>query len=205
LSPWKKDGLLMDPMCGSGTILIEAAMIARNMAPGLKREFAAEKWPIIDKKVRDEARAAARKAISSDGKLNILGCDIDPERIKDCQVNARRAEVENDIVFTVKDIKELWINQLQGTLISNPPYGVKLASARALSPIYISIHNTFRKKKGWAVFVLTADKRFPNYFKRAKPDKVRKLFNGTIEVNYYQYYAGDGQETDKKEEIEKGG
>ena len=131
----------------------------------------------------------AREAIRPKGSLKIFGYDIEPERIKDSWANARRAGVEQDIVFETKDIRDLWITQREGVIICNPPYGVKLASARALSPIYISFHNTFRKKKGWAVFVLTADKRFPNYFKRAAPDKVRKLFNGTIEVNYYQYFS----------------
>ncbi len=189
LSFWKKDKLLIDPMCGSGTILIEAAMIARNIAPGLKREFAAELWPSINQKVWDDARAAAQAAIRPSGDLKIFGYDIDETRIKDCLVNAKKAGVAADIVFERKDIKDLLIDQPMGNVISNPPYGVNIGSPGELAPLYITINNIFGNKKGWALYMLTADKRFPDFFKRSHPPKVRKLFNGTIEVNYYQYYA----------------
>ena len=95
----------------------------------------------------------------------------------------------NDISFAQKDVRDLWIDQQYGIVISNPPYGIKLAELQELNQIYISLHKTFRKKKGWSIYVLTADKKFPDYFKRAKPDRVRKLYNGNIEVNYYQYYG----------------
>ncbi|MEI6438375.1 MAG: hypothetical protein WCO69_06480 [Candidatus Omnitrophota bacterium] len=124
-----------------------------------------------------------------EGELKIFGYDIDPERIKDCLVNAKHAGVAGDIQFSVKDIKELWIDKPYGVVITNPPYGVKLGSQKELTPIYVSIHNTFKKKTGWSLFVLTADKRFPDFFKLAAPERVRKLFNGTVEVNYYQYHG----------------
>ncbi len=195
LSSWKKDKLLIDPMCGSGTILIEAAMIARNIAPGLKRKFASEDWPKIEKKYWDEARKAAREAIKTEGVLNILGFDIDPDRIRDCKINAKNAGVDKDIVFEEKDIRELRIDKPSGYIISNPPYGVEMGTLKELTHLYILIHNMFRKKLGWAVYIITADKRFPDFFKRAKPDRVRKLFNGGLEVNYYQYFA---KEIEKK-------
>ena len=189
LSFWNKDRLLVDPMCGSGTILIEAAMIARRIPPGLKREFASEKWPAIDKKHWDEARRVAREAILPEGGLKINGYDIDPERIKDSQANARKAGVGADIVFEQKDINDLWINQAHGIIMCNPPYGIKLGSLKELTPLYVTIHHMFKNKPGWSLYILTGDDRFPDFFKRARPDKVRKLFNGTIEVNYYQYYG----------------
>lgn len=189
LSFWDKGRLLIDPMCGSGTILIEAAMIARNIAPGINREFASELWPVIEREYWRQARQAAQEAVVREGSLNIFGYDIDAERIKDCLVNAKNAGVAGDIAFAVKDIKDLWIDKPYGMVITNPPYGVKLGSPKELTPVYVSIHHTFRKKKGWSLFILTADKRFPDFFKRALPDRVRKLFNGTIEVNYYQYHG----------------
>ena len=192
LSLWKKDQMLVDPMCGSGTILIEAAMIARGIAPGLLREFASEKWPAIDKKAWDDARKAAREAILPEGDLKICGYDIDPERIKDSQANAKKAGVGNDITFEHKDIKDLWVNQPHGTVISNPPYGIKMGSLKELTPLYVTIHHMFKNKLGWSLYILTGDDRFPDFFKRGRPDKVRKLFNGTIEVNYYQYYGQKG-------------
>jgi len=189
LSSWDGKSRLVDPMCGSGTILIEAALIARNIAPGLKRTFASEAWPAIEKKAWDDARQAASRAALAGGDLEIFGYDIDPERIKDSRMNARNAGVGEDIVFEEKDIKDLWIDRPLGTVICNPPYGMHLGSLKEMTPIYVSINQTFRKKLGWALYILTADKRFPDFFKRSRPDKVRKLFNGAIEVNYYQYYG----------------
>ena len=103
--------------------------------------------------------------------------------------NARRAGVEGNIVFEQKAVSDLWIDQQYGIVISNPPYGRNPADFQEINQIYISLHKTFRKKTGWSVYILTADKKFPDYFKRAIPDRVRKLFNGYIEVNYYQYFG----------------
>ena len=189
LSFWDKNRLLIDPMCGSGTILIEAAMIARNIAPGLNREFASEKWPTINTAAWAEARRSAQDAITTDFKLQIFGYDISKKSIEACKINADNAGVENDIVFEQKDIKNLWIDRQYGIVISNPPYGVRMADFKELNEIYISIHKTFKKKKGWSLYILTADDVFPKYFKRAKPDRVRKLYNGRIQANYYQYYG----------------
>jgi putative N6-adenine-specific DNA methylase len=189
LSFWDKDRQLIDPMCGSGTILIEAAMIGRNIAPGLKRTFAAELWPAIDRKVWEDARLAARRAILPEGQLKIFGYDFDPERIMDCRVNAKKAGVGKDIVFEKKDIRDLHPDGQYGIVITNPPYGVKLGDPHEMGPIYYALDKALRDNKGWSLYILTADKRFPEYFKRAQPDRVRKLFNGTIEVNYYQYYG----------------
>jgi len=189
LSYWNKDRLLIDPMCGSGTILIEAAMLARNIAPGLKKEFASERWPQIPQLAWSQAREAAIASIDHGFALEIYGYDIDDAMIPACKANAKRAGIKNDIIFAQKDIRDLWIDQQYGIVISNPPYGIKLAEFQELNQIYISLHKTFRKKKGWSIYILTADKKFPDYFKRAKPDRVRKLYNGNIEVNYYQYYG----------------
>jgi putative N6-adenine-specific DNA methylase len=189
LSFWNKDRLLIDPMCGSGTILIEAAMIARNIAPGLKREFASEKWPAIPRYAWHSAKRDAHEAVIKDLPLKIQGYDIDPEAITASKANARSAGVGGDITFEQKDIKDLWIDSQYGIVISNPPYGVKMGELQELNQMYISIHKTFRKKTGWSLYILSADKKFPDYFKRAKPDRVRKMYNGPIEVNYYQYYG----------------
>jgi len=189
LSFWNRDRLLIDPMCGSGTILIEAAMIARNIAPGLKREFASEKWPAIYKSAWRRARREARKAIDSAGQLRILGYDIDESCIQSSKVNAKNAGVADDIVFEQQDVRDLWIDQQYGIVISNPPYGVKIGGYKDINQIYISINKTFRKKTGWSLYVLTADPKFPSYFKRSQPDRIRRLFNGPIKANYYQYYG----------------
>jgi len=191
LSRWRKDGLLIDPLCGAGTILIEAAMIARDIAPGLKRGFASEKWPAIPDSAWREARLTAYDRIDFDPDIKIFGYDSDEASIKGCAINSRNAGVENDILFEQKDIKDLWIDRQFGSIITNPPYGRRMSEYQHLNQIYLSLNKTFRKKKGWSVYVLTADSMFPNYFKRSRPDRVRKLYNGRIRVNYYQYY-GEG-------------
>lgn len=189
LSFWQPDRLLIDPMCGSGTILIEAALIGRNIAPGLHREFAAEGWPAIPAEAWAEARHEAQKAILPSGDLQLQGYDIDPASIEIARSNAAKVGVADDIVFEVKDVKKLWIDQEFGIVITNPPYGIRLAEYQNLNAIYIALNKMFRKKDCWSIYVLTADDKFPDYFKRARPDRVRKLYNGTIQTNYYQYYG----------------
>lgn len=189
LSFWNQDRLLIDPMCGSGTILIEAALIGQNIAPGLNRRFASEKWPGIPRKAWQETRTAAKDTLHNDIDLRLFGYDIDETMILASQANAKKAGVADGIIFEQKDIKDLWIDQQYGIVISNPPYGIKLADYQELNQIYISMHKTFKKKMGWSVYILTADKKFPDYFKRARPDRVRKLYNGPLEVHYYQYYG----------------
>ena len=189
LSFWHKDRPLIDPMCGSGTILIEAAMIGRNIAPGLRREFVSEKWPAIDQNAWRDARHSARKAIDAECDFQLFGYDIDEASIFASKMNAKAAGVGGDIVFEQKEITDLWIDTPHGIVISNPPYGLKMGDYRELNQIYISINKTFRKKKGWSLYILTADRKFPDYFKRSRPDRVRKLYNGTIRVYYYQFYG----------------
>jgi len=189
LSVYEKDRLLIDPMCGSGTILIEAAMIARKIAPNLYTTFASEDWPAIPKNAWEQAREQARRAVDHDGELQLFGYDIDPEMVRASKANAKAAGVHRDITFEQKDVKELWIDQQYGMVISNPPYGMKVGDFQEMNQIYIALNKMFRKKTGWSVYILTGDKKFPDYFKRAAPDKVRKLFNANIEVNYYQYFG----------------
>ena len=189
LSFWQPDRLLIDPMCGSGTILIEAAMIGRNIAPGLHRTFAAEGWPAIPAEAWQTARQEAQNAQRPGGDLQLFGYDIDPASIQIARSNAQKAGVVDDIVFEQKDVKKLWIDREYGIVITNPPYGIRLTEYRDLNAIYVSLNKTFRKKQGWSVYVLTADEKFPQFFKRARPNRVHKLYNGRIKTNYYQYNA----------------
>jgi putative N6-adenine-specific DNA methylase len=189
LSFWDRDRLLLDPMCGSGTILIEAAMIGRNMAPGRRRTFASEEWPAVPREAWESAREEAKAAIDHSGELNILGYDADAAVIAVARNNARKAGVGHDTQFEQKDIHDLWIDQQYGILISNPPYGRRMAEYREINAIYITLNKMLRKKMGWSVYILTADGKFPSYFKRGRPNRVRKLYNGNIQVNYYQYYG----------------
>lgn len=186
LSQWRPDLPLVDPMCGSGTILIEAALLARGAAPGLQRGFAAEAWPAVPAAAWRAAREAAA-ARREEGALQLVGYDVDETAVAVSRANAARAGVAADIQFEQKDVRDMWIDRQYGVLISNPPYGQRMASFQEINQIYVALHKTFRKKAGWSVNVLTADAKFPDYFKRARPDRVRLFYNGRIRVNYYQF------------------
>ena len=189
LSPWRPDGLLIDPMCGSGTILIEAALQARQAAPGLQRAFASEGWPILEAVHWRLAREAAQAARLTGPPLQLFGYDVDETAVAAARLNAANAGVAEDITFAHQDVRDLWIDREYGTLISNPPYGRRLSDYQHMNQMYIALNKMLRKKLGWSVCILTADPKFPDYFKRARPDRVRKFFNGRIRVNYYQYDA----------------
>ena len=187
LSGWRKNEPLIDPMCGSGTILIEAAMIARRIAPGIKRTFAAEHWPSISTDAWESARRAARDAVLPSGAGQIRGFDMDRARISDCLHNAKNAGVAGDIIFEQRDVAGLQLKEEKGTIITNPPYGINIGELGKLPELYQALDQALEKKKGWALNLLTADKSFPHYFKRARPDKIRKLYNGPIEAHFFQY------------------
>jgi putative N6-adenine-specific DNA methylase len=189
LTVWDKSRLLVDPMCGSGTILIEAGLIGRNIAPGLNRDFASKHWPLIGNTPWETAIEEANDVILPKGNLEILGYDIDESAFYNSSLNIKNAGLEKDIIVQTKDIKDLWIDRQYGILISNFPYGIKLGNYKEMNKIYISFHNTFKKKMGWSIYILTADEMFPKYFKRSWPDKTRKLFNGPIETRFYQYFG----------------
>lgn len=186
LSYYRFDKVLIDPTCGSGTILIEAALIARNIAPGINRNFVSESWTQIPKEVWDNARLEAKKAIIKDGDLKIYGSDIDPKSISLAKENARLAGVEKDIKFEIKDISDIKMEEDFGVIISNPPYGERLGTDNEIEFLYEKMGKTFLSNKTWSSYILTAYAYFENAFgKRA--DVKRKLFNGTIETQYYQY------------------
>ncbi len=189
LSYWYPDRYLLDPMCGSGTILIEAAMLAKNIAPGLKRRFASEDWPIIGGDVWKEVRQHAREAQKPFPEPMIFGSDNDESVIKIAKENAIKAGVDDSIQFETKPMDQVWVDRQFGVVITNPPYGKRMAEFQEINKLYITFHKMFRKKKGWSIYVITSDRKFPDYFKRARPDRVRKLYNGPIEANYYQYYG----------------
>lgn len=189
LSFWNRERLLLDPLCGSGTILIEAALLGRNIAPGLQRDFAAETWPVVGADAWQSAREMALAAQDWEGELQLEGYDIDSAAVETAVSNAHKAGVGADIHFEQKALEDLWIDRQYGIMISNPPYGLRMADFKQVNQIYITLNKMFRKKSGWSVYILTADRHFPRYFKRMRPSRVRKLYNGNIEVNYYQYFG----------------
>lgn len=185
LSRFFPDTPLIDPMCGSGTIPIEAAMIANNIAPSLGRSFAAEQWRFVDPKIFSTAKEEARDSCRSD-KLRILGSDIDPHCIDLCKKHAKKAGVMLDWkVRPVKDLATEWHN---GVLICNPPYGERLSDAKAVKALYREMHTVFERIPDWQINVITSNRDFESIY--GKPaDRRRKLSNGGMVCTMYQYYA----------------
>ncbi|MDD3839373.1 MAG: class I SAM-dependent RNA methyltransferase [Clostridia bacterium] len=188
LSFWNKDRLLLDPFCGSGTIPIEAALIGMNIAPGLNRHFASENWPRIDSKVWKKVKTEAFGLIDSNVDLNISASDIDQKAIELASQNAINAGVDYCIDFKTKSVFDLDVNNEYGVLISNPPYGERIGKKSEIEKIYKTLGKKFRSKDTWSVYLLTSDESFENIYGK-KADRKRKLYNGRIKVDYYQYYG----------------
>ena len=185
LSRFFPDTPLLDPMCGSGTIPIEAAMIANNIAPSLHRSFAAEQWRFLDPKIFAEARAAANDVRRND-KLYIEGSDIDPHCIDLCKKHAKKAGVMLD--WKVRPVKELTTERHNGVLICNPPYGERLSDAKSVKALYREMRTVFDRLPDWQINVITSNREFESIY--GKPaDRRRKLSNGGMVCTLYQYYA----------------
>ncbi|HFI0832845.1 TPA: class I SAM-dependent RNA methyltransferase [Streptococcus suis] len=188
LSNWYPDKPLIDPTCGSGTFCIEAAMLAKNMAPGLKRSFAFEEWPWVDEELVAQARKNAQAAVKSDLVLDISGSDIDARMVEMAKKNAFAAEVDQDIVFKQMRLQDLHTDKINGVIISNPPYGERLLDDEAIIKLYQEMGQTFEPLKTWSKFILTSDEQFEQRFGK-QADKKRKLYNGTLKVDLYQFFG----------------
>ncbi len=188
LSNWYPDKPLIDPTCGSGTFCIEAAMLARNMAPGLKRSFAFEEWNWMDAALMEQKRKEAQEAIKSDFQLDISGFDIDGRMVEIAKKNAFVAGVENDITFKQMRLQDLHTDKVNGVIVSNPPYGERLLDDEAIVKLYREMGDTFAPLKTWSKFILTSDELFEQRY-GSLADKKRKLYNGTLKVDLYQYFG----------------
>lgn len=188
LSYWNKDRVLFDPFCGSGTIPIEAAMIGRNMAPGLDRSFVAEEWPRVNSQYWRDAKKEAFQAIDNKTKLHILGCDIDRKSILRARDNAANFGLEDDIAFFIKDFRDAELKNEYGVVITNPPYGERISEKREVERLHKDLGIKFKELDTWSVYVITSNENFEkDYGKTA--DRKRKLYNGRIKVDYYQYFG----------------
>jgi len=186
LSHWNRDRPLLDPFCGSGTIAIEAALLGRNIAPGLDRTFPAERWPLVPQRVWDEARAEARDLALPPLSEPLLGSDIDSSAIELARRHAAQAGVEADVRFEKGDVRQLRTHRKYGCLVTNPPYGERLGDADEIGPLYDEMARAFRRLDTWSLYVLTAYSEFERHMGR-KADRRRKLYNGRIECAYYQF------------------
>ncbi|HWP97465.1 MAG TPA: class I SAM-dependent RNA methyltransferase [Syntrophomonadaceae bacterium] len=188
ISRWKPDRAFIDPLCGSGTIALEAALIGRNMAPGLLRKFDAEEWTVIPLNLWHKARQEARDLARPEQPLGILGFDRDSEAVSMARYHARQAGIGSGISFQRQEINALQSRYQYGYLITNPPYGERLLTREELRFLYQDITRTFTRLDTWSFYVLSADMDLEKWLKR-KADKRRKLYNGRILCNFYQFYG----------------
>lgn len=188
LSFWNKDRPLFDPFCGSGTIPIEAAMIGKNIAPGLDRKFASEEWPRVKKEYWTKARQDAFKLIDNDVELNIMGCDTDKRSILRARDNAANIGLEDDVVFFMKDMRDVDLHQDYGVVISNPPYGERMGELEEIHQLYKDLGEKLNVLETWSTYIITSEEKFESLFGK-KADKKRKLYNGRIKVDYYQFHG----------------
>ena len=200
LSNWYPDKPLIDPTCGSGTFCIEAVMIARKIAPGLRRSFAFEEWNWISDRLIQEVRTEAAKKVDRELELDIMGCDIDARMVEIAKDNAQAAGVAGDITFKQMRVQDLRSDKINGVIISNPPYGERLSDDAGVTKLYAEMGQVFAPLKTWSKFILTSDEAFETKY-GSQADKKRKLYNGTLKVDLYQYF---GQRVKRQEVKQKG-
>lgn len=186
LSRWEPHRPFLDPLCGSGTIPVEAALIGRNIAPGLRRSFAAEDWPIIAQRIWDKAREEGKDLARREQKLDIHASDIDAEAISLAGYHLRQAGVADGVKLKIQALKDVQVSKEYGALITNPPYGERLGDAPQIERLYKEMGELSKKLETWSFFIITSHPNFESFFGRTA-DKNRKLYNGRIETKYYQY------------------
>lgn len=187
LTPWKKDRILVDPFCGSGTFLIEAAMMAANMAPGINRSFLAENWTnLIPKKCWYDAADEANEMVDTSVEVDLQGYDIDEEVIRAARENARLAGVDHMIHLQRRPVSELNHPKKYGFIITNPPYGERIEEKENLPGLYRQIGESFARLDSWSKYVITSYEDAEKYIGK-KADKNRKIYNGMIRTYFYQF------------------
>ncbi len=188
LTSWRKDRPFHDPVCGSGTICIEAALIGHNIAPGFNRAFACEDWAWFPEAIFATARADAEKVADYDVELDILGTDIDGRMIEISKANAEEAGLGDSITFKQMQLKDFTTTKENGVMIANPPYGERLGDEEAVRKLYKEMGQVYRPLKTWSKYILTSDLLFENFYGE-KATKKRKLYNGALRTDLFQYWG----------------
>ncbi len=188
LARWYPDIAFIDPFCGSGTIPIEAALMGHNMAPGLNRDFASSTWPWIAEELWSQAREEARDLINPEKPDYLIGTDMDERALRIARHNAEAAGVGDSIHFQRLEVKELSSSKKYGKLVTNPPYGERLGDDQEIRQLYQELAQIKKDLDTWSFYILTA---YPHLEKAmgGRATKRRKLYNGNIETQYYQYYG----------------
>ncbi|MBO4456583.1 MAG: class I SAM-dependent RNA methyltransferase [Butyrivibrio sp.] len=187
LTPWNGSRILVDPFCGSGTIPIEAAMMAANIAPGMNRNFTAESWThLIPPQNWEDVREEAREEINTDIEVDIQGYDLDPDMVEIARINAKKAGVDHLIHFQTRDIADLSHRKKYGFIITNPPYGERIGDKDILPSLYKTIGNRYKSLDAWSMYLITGYEQAEKFIGR-KADKNRKIYNGMIKTYFYQF------------------
>lgn len=187
LTPWHSDRILVDPFCGSGTIPIEAAMMAAHIAPGINRHFTAEAWTsLIPKENWEDVRQEAREEILTDVDVDIQGYDLDPEMVEIARINAKKAGVDHMIHFQARDIADLSHRKKYGFIITNPPYGERIGEKDILPSLYKTIGERYKALDAWSMFLITGYEQAEKFI-GLKATKNRKIYNGMIKTYFYQF------------------
>lgn len=188
LTNWYPDMPFLDPMCGSGTIPIEAALMARNIAPGFNRDFSCEKWEWVDNetvsKIRDEADSKA----DYDKEIDIMASDVDGNLIDAAKVNAQEVGLLHDIQFKQLAVQDFKTDKINGVVVSNPPYGERLSDKASVIKLYKDLGKVFRPMDSWSKYFLTSDLEFDKSYGQ-KATKTRKLYNGSLRTDYFQFWG----------------
>ncbi|MFD1471276.1 THUMP domain-containing class I SAM-dependent RNA methyltransferase [Companilactobacillus mishanensis] len=187
LTNWHDDMPFVDPTTGSGTIAIEAALLAKNVAPGTLRKFSFEGFDWMDPKILEKEKEAA-KEVQRAPKLDIFASDIDGSMIDLAKLNAHGAGVLHDINFKQIAVKDLKIEGRDGVIISNPPYGQRMSDMEGVRKLYKEMGDVFNPLDSWSKYIVTSDLEFEKYFGE-RATKKRKLYNGSIRTDYYQFWA----------------
>ena len=178
---------MYDPFCGSGTLLIEGALLAHNIAPGINRNFEAQRWGLFDSGVWKEEKERSRSLVKTDTDFVAFGSDIDRRAVDLTLANAKRAGVDNFMRLSVCDISKFAPKTDKGTLVTNPPYGERMLDIKEAERIYRIMGQKFTPKNGWSYGIISPDEEFEKCFGK-KADKRRKLYNGMIKCQYYMYF-----------------
>lgn len=188
LTNWRKDRPFYDPVCGSGTIVIEAALIGHNIAPGINRSFSCEEWEWFDQSVFEEVRTEAEAAVDHDIELDIMGSDIDGTMIEIAKENANEAGVGSSITFKQMQVADFTTEKEYGVILANPPYGERLGEENEVHYLYKQMGQVYRPLKTWSKYIITSDLAFETFYGE-KATKKRKLYNGALRTDLFQFWG----------------
>ncbi|MBO0448585.1 class I SAM-dependent RNA methyltransferase [Enterococcus sp. MJM12] len=199
LTNWRKDHPFVDPVCGSGTICIEAALIGHNIAPGFNREFLCETWDWADAAIFEKVRTDADNAADYDIELDISGYDINGKMIEIAKANAEEIGLGDTITFKQQAVKDFTTDKEYGVIVANPPYGERLGETETVQRLYKEMGTVLRPLKTWSKYILTSDLQFESFY-GAKATKKRKLYNGALRTDLFQYWGTRPPRTKEKAE-----